>query len=962
MMIRSLILLALAVALSATCLALEVPLTVTNRGKARRWELAGGGVPLPIGAEKTTQGFRLFGADGKPVPAQFTVLNRWPADKSIRWVLVQFPAELDAGATGKFTLRTGAKTAAPKPKYALDVKELKDRVVVDTGVLRFSVKKKNFALFDTVEVLDAGKAADVAGPAACGSGAVLETAKGETYSTGADPDSKVTLEDVGPLRATVRAEGRHKDGKGGDLFGYQVRIYAVAGSRAVRVQYVFTCDRRKWPGEHVPLRRVSLSLKPAMTGAVKRRVLDPAGAREGALLATSPVSSKKPRVRHYQGPAVVSAEGAGGLGASATVRWFWQLRPKSLEAAEDGKLSVNLIDARKEDEPVHFYPGMAKTHDVLFRFSGPGASLDGAATCAGFQQVFFVKCPPAWYCQKTLSLGRLVSADYPGYLPKVREFAKQVDSSFTRQIETIRELRSKWADRRRGVDSYHLVHFGDGFHHFKSSGHRGVEWDNCYYSYTHMLAMQYARTGEDPILDTLREAATFEGDIAVVWHPASLGAPRVNPGAYHIGAFSGWGKRWASYTYNFYKPIGMLELYYLTGDRRHQESGLLNLNWMLSHNGYGMLHNPRSCGAGLRAAVHGYLATGNQGFLHLARRLGLYAIGMQKTFGHFAPIRNSIFMAPNALEGLCVYHELTGDQRLGAILPEMVKAHAAKFSRLNSPTYGYMNLYVAALAGDTAYRDKVLAAFAARGKGLGVTRRNHAVKDFSSSNRGVPLMMWYLTDLAKKPAPWAGKVDLGPYPVHQADCPRLAAPTLDGKLAAGEWDKARKIDLVYDPDPLRKLVAPTELRIGHDLKNLYLLVKAQEPKMAELKTQVKEEGGPVYKDDCVEIYVSPVPKRFGLKFVVNAAGVRATRARGFEKKRYKTPKPEELPVKAGRWEKGWLLEVTIPLSKLGLKEAPRAGTQLGFNVLRFRCPRPYESSTWIGTVNQISATGTITLK
>ncbi len=969
-MIRLFALFAMLACFCLSASAVEVALSVANRSKSERWDLAAGGVPMPMGAEKDTAAWRLFDAAGKGVPAQFTVLNRWPGDKSIRWALVQTPVELAGGAAAKFTLKTGAGGARPLAGYALKIKEEKDRFVIDTGVLRFAVKKENFALFDEVETLSGGKATGVAGPGACGAGFVLETAKGGKFSTGAFEKSSVTLEDVGPLRGTIKAEGRHVDGKGGDLFGYQVRIYAVAGSRAVRVQYVFTCNKRKWPGEHVELKRAGVTLKPTLKAPLTRAALDPVGKREptgvNQLLGlyTDPITSAAGGDRKYRGPAVVSVSGADLSGAAATVRWFWQSRPKSIEVAQDGSLTVNVVDTRKEKEAVHFYPGMAKTHDILFQFKGPGPGegLDTAESAAGFQLPFFVKCAPSWYCQTTLSLGRLVSSDYKGYLPKVKEFATMVDSSFTKQIKVIRELRSKIVDRQRGIDSYHVIHFGDGFHHFKNSGHRGVEWDNCYYSYCHLLAMQYARTGEDIILDTLREAATFEGDITVVWHPHSLGAPRVNPGAYHIAAFSGWGKRFLSGTWNFYKPIGMIELYYLTGDRRHQEAGVTNANWMLSHNGYGMLNNPRSCGAGLRAAVHGYLATGNLGYMHVARRTGLYAIGMQRTFGHFAPIRNSIFMAPNALEGLCVYHELSGDPQLGAVLPEMVKNHASKFSSPGATDYGFMNLYVASLTDDKAYRDKVFEGLAARGKGLRVNRGNHAVKGFALANRGVPLMMWYLTDLAAKPTPWAGKIDLGPYPTHTADCARMAAPQLDGKIAADEWEKATRLEMVYDPNPSRKLVAPSELRIGHDLKNLYLLVKAREPRMGDLKLSVREDNGPVYQDDCVEIYVSPVPRRHGLKFIVNAAGVRAASSRGYDKKKYKVPPVAELPVKAGKWEKGWLLEVTIPFSKLGLTDAPGAGTKLGFNVCRFRCPQPYEGSTWSGCVNQVSSTGTITLK
>ena len=40
----------------------------------------------------------------------------------------------------------------------------------------------------------------------------------------------------------------------------------------------------------------------------------------------------------------------------------------------------------------------------------------------------------------------------------------------------------------------------------------------------------------------------------------------------------------------------------------------------------------------------------------------------------------------------------------------------------------------------------------------------------------------------------------------------------------------------------------------------------------------------------------------------------------------------------------------------------KPGTELGFNVVRFRTPRPYEASTWIGCSNECASTGTIVLK
>ncbi|MCX7591600.1 MAG: hypothetical protein N2255_08240, partial [Kiritimatiellae bacterium] len=116
----------------------------------------------------------------------------------------------------------------------------------------------------------------------------------------------------------------------------------------------------------------------------------------------------------------------------------------------------------------------------------------------------------------------------------------------------------------------------------------------------------------------------------------------------------------------------------------------------------------------------------------------------------------------------------------------------------------------------------------------------------------------------------------------------------------------------------------------------------------------------VYKRQ-VEVYVGPVPRRHCLKLVVNSAGVRATSARGFDKDKYKAPPPQDIPVKAGKTENGWVLEMAIPLEKLGLPGTVAEGTELGFNVLRYRTPEPRESSTWVGAPNEAESTGTLIL-
>ena len=51
------------------------------------------------------------------------------------------------------------------------------------------------------------------------------------------------------------------------------------------------------------------------------------------------------------------------------------------------------------------------------------------------------------------------------------------------------------------------------------------------------------------------------------------------------------------------------------------------------------------------------------------------------------------------------------------------------------------------------------------------------------------------------------------------------------------------------------------------------------------------------------------------KLIINAAGIRATGARGFDRRRYQPPTPQEIPVRAGRSRNGWTREVAVPLAR-----------------------------------------------
>ena len=206
----------------------SVKLTVReSAGVARKSEPAWGGIPLPKGMFKKGQAFALF--DGaSEIPAQIEPLV---VDEQgfLRWVLVNVQADLGAKAAKELTLK--AAQASVAPKQPLKVQNTADAVTVDTGAIRFTIRKNQpFGLFSSVDA--AGKPV-VTGGSAAYVDCTMDDAMGKQYA--ADKPSSVELESAGPLRATVCVRGRFQ-GDDRSKLGYIARITAWAGRSDVRVK------------------------------------------------------------------------------------------------------------------------------------------------------------------------------------------------------------------------------------------------------------------------------------------------------------------------------------------------------------------------------------------------------------------------------------------------------------------------------------------------------------------------------------------------------------------------------------------------------------------------------------------------------------------------------------------------------------------------------------------------------
>jgi hypothetical protein len=200
--------------LAAAAGAWELPLTVEEQQGVAGLRRVTSGVPLLPGQARDVKDLRLLAKDaaGKttPVPGQFRELARWwRADNSIRWVLVDFAADIGARQTNTFVL-TDARLNVPATR--LTFRQDDNFITVNTGPARFVVNRKQFNFLEKA-ILDLngdGNLADeenlLASTPACGT--VLEDTFGQKYPSSAGTLSVEVLE-AGPARICIRGRGKH---------------------------------------------------------------------------------------------------------------------------------------------------------------------------------------------------------------------------------------------------------------------------------------------------------------------------------------------------------------------------------------------------------------------------------------------------------------------------------------------------------------------------------------------------------------------------------------------------------------------------------------------------------------------------------------------------------------------------------------------------------------------------------
>jgi hypothetical protein len=223
------------------------------------------GVPFAKGQMRDASALRVLDAKGAVVPHQQRVLATWNADGSagIRWLLVDFLADPD----GRYHLDTASTAAAAATTDVARVEG--DAIVIDTGTLQGRVPTRG-GLNVFAGLTSLGD--PVVLPGAAFSGFYLEHETRGIFRADLDRDAKIQLEETGPIRAVIKADGQYTN-EAGETFGrYSIRIHLFRGRSDVRLDHTFIYTGNSAADR---LRSVSIALprKPGLRGYVGGRDL-----------------------------------------------------------------------------------------------------------------------------------------------------------------------------------------------------------------------------------------------------------------------------------------------------------------------------------------------------------------------------------------------------------------------------------------------------------------------------------------------------------------------------------------------------------------------------------------------------------------------------------------------------------------------------------------------------------------
>ena len=205
------------------------------------------GIPFPQGTLHSPDHIRVITASGTEISAQVTEVSTWePADNSIKWVWVFFFADHGDAYTLEFGEHIRRSASSENSLLIKNNQRESGGIEVDTGVLRFTVDKRNAGGFlDRVEVNPdaSGYTSDhLIATSPRGRGSFLDMLDENGPDSSRAVIGQIFVEKgSGPMHSIIRIEGEYRYNRPDNPTSpFVTRVHAYAGKKYIRVYHTIT--------------------------------------------------------------------------------------------------------------------------------------------------------------------------------------------------------------------------------------------------------------------------------------------------------------------------------------------------------------------------------------------------------------------------------------------------------------------------------------------------------------------------------------------------------------------------------------------------------------------------------------------------------------------------------------------------------------------------------------------------
>jgi YetA-like protein len=573
------------------------------------------GLPFSRGVVSDPASLTLTDACGRQLFLQSQPLSRW-SDGSVRWMLLDFQASVNANAHGLFQIQTRSGQRKECQAPSLSIQESNRQIVINTRKATFVLNRQVCKPFDRVCL------AGVDLIAGDGSSFRLTDEAGREYFPHIHD---LAVETTGPLRATVRARGELKAGSGFGLAHFVARLSFHAGSGLVAIQMTLHNPRAaRHPGGlwdlgdegsiyfndltlRVPLRtetypQVTWTTQPYQVE--KRHSAGPLEIYQDSSggenwRSTTHVNRFGQVTQMFRGYRVTERDSlveeglravptlsfqAENGGVGATIEKFWQNFPKAIEA--NGNELVLRLFPRQHNDAFELQGGEQKTHTLYLQFNGPKEE----ANLAWVHDRLMPRAAPEYYAES-----KACSYVSPLYQDQNAECRALIESAIVGP--------QSFFARREMIDEYGWRHFGDLYADHEAIRHTGakpvVAHYNNQYDVIYGAIVEYLRGGDRRWLELAADLVTHVIDIDIYhtekdrlayngglfWHTDHY----LDAGTATHRTYSKTSLKWKdprfygggpSNEHNY--TSGLLHHYYLTGDETAREAVLRLADWVIN--------------------------------------------------------------------------------------------------------------------------------------------------------------------------------------------------------------------------------------------------------------------------------------------------------------------------------------------------------------------------------------------